>query len=277
MNSNILQRLQLQPNQATEIAYNIVLAIVILLACAIISKIARSAVKKLNQKVDKFDATVIPILTACISYLVYTIGTVIILDIFGVNTASIVALLGTVGLAIGFALKDTLSNIAAGIMLLFLKPFRVDDSIEYGSVAGKVKEINLFTTILETADGIYVSSPNGSIWSSTIKNFTKNGRRRMIFSVGIGYNDSIAEGLKVLANLANNDSRILKDPAPQTVVVSLGDSSVNLELRCWASVSDYWPAYWEINQKMKEDIEGAGLSIPFPQRELHVIKPDALT
>ena len=257
------------------LTYNIFLALAVILSCIIISTIVKKTIDRMNQKVQSFDETLVPIIKTSLSYLVYTIGLIIILDIFGVNTTSIVALLGTVGLAIGFALKDTLSNIAAGIMLLILRPFRVGDTIEYGSFTGKVIEINMFTTILETPDGIYVSSPNGSIWGGTVKNFSKNGKRRMTISIGIGYNDSIDKGIEVLRGLIKDEKRILEDPIPQTVVVAHADSSVNLELRCWAHVDNFWPAYWDINKKVKHEIEAAGLSIPFPQRDVHIYNHQA--
>ncbi len=252
------------------VSYNVLLGLIVVVACVIISTLVKKAIDRMNQRVQNFDETLVPIVKTSFSYLVYTIGLIIILDIFGVNTTSIVALLGTIGLAIGFALKDTLSNIAAGIMLLILRPFRVGDTIEYGSYAGKVIEINMFTTILETADGIYVSSPNGSIWGGSVKNFSKNGKRRMTISVGIGYNDSIDKGVEVLMSLIKDEKRILDEPIPQTVVVAHADSSVNLELRCWAHVDDFWPTYWDINKKVKHEIEAAGLSIPFPQRDVHI-------
>lgn len=256
--------------------YNLVLAILVLFVCIIIAKLAKSAITRANKRLKNFDATLVPILSTSAGYIIYTIGLVIILDIFGVNTASLVALLGTIGLAVGFALKDTLSNIAAGLMLLVLRPFRVGDSIEYGSITGKVIEINLFTTILETADGIFVSSPNGIIWGSTVKNFTKTGKRRMSIMMGISYDDSIDKAFEVLTNLVAKDERILKDPAPQVMLVSLGDSSVNLELRCWANTLDYWSAYWELNKAAKIEIEAAGLSIPFPQRDVHLYSKEVV-
>lgn len=253
------------------IGYNIVLALVILMASFIISKIIRKTIGKANEKINRFDATFVPILSTTSSYLVYIIGGVFILDIFGVNTTSIIALLGAAGLAIGFALKDTLSNIAAGIMLIFLRPFRAGDFVEFGSVLGTIQEINLFNTIVNTVDGLYVSSPNSLIWESNIKNFTRNGKRRMDIAVGISYADSIDKGLKVLLDIGNSEERFMEDPAPEVMVTSMGDSSVNLQLRAWAKIDDYWPTYWDLNKRVKEEIERAGLSIPFPQQDVHLI------
>lgn len=228
-----------------------------LLAAGIIRRIMRHGGKRL-------DATVVSVLSSTASYLVYAVGIIIILDIFGVNTTSIIALLGAAGLAVGLALKGTLSNIAAGVMLLTLRPFQLGDYIEFGAVAGKVREINLFTTILETADGLYVSAPNGLVWNNAIKNYTRNGKRRMDVVVGIAYSDSIDAGLKVLQEICRSEPRLLQDPAPQTMVVAMGESSVNLQIRAWSSMDDYWPTCWDLTRRIKEEVEGVGLTIPFP-------------
>ncbi|MDA3834712.1 MAG: mechanosensitive ion channel [Spirochaetales bacterium] len=253
------------------IVTNCLLAIGVLVVSVFIAKAIRRLILRANKRLDSLDATLIPVFCSISTYLVYAVGLIVALDIFGVNTTSIIALLGAAGLAVGLALKDTLGNIAAGTMLLILRPFRMGDFVEFGSVMGTVKEINLLTTILETFDGLYVSSPNGIIWGNTIKNFTRNGKRRMDVIVGISYGDSIDVGLEVLRKICATESRFLPDPAPQVMVVSMGDSSVNLQLRGWATSDDYWPTYWSINKRVKEEVEGAGLTIPFPQRDVHLI------
>ncbi|WP_100636080.1 mechanosensitive ion channel family protein [Marinomonas sp. ef1] len=258
-------------NTIIALGYKIVLAIVIFIASSYIAKAVRRAILNTNSKLNKLDATLIPIFSTVVSYAVYVIGGVFILDIFGVNTASLIALVGAAGLAIGLALKDTLSNIAAGIMLLILRPFRAGDFIEFGSTQGTVKEINLFTCVFETVDGLYIACPNSVLWGGHIKNFTRNGKRRMDIVVGISYSDSIDVGLSVLRQVAVGEPRLLVDPVPQAMVVSMMDSSVNIQLRAWAKTDDYWPTYWDLNKQVKESIEAAGLTIPFPQRTLHVV------
>lgn len=253
------------------IGYKALLCTAILLASTVVARGVRRLIRKAKDRFEKIDATLVPILCTTATYVIYIIGGVFILDIFGVNTASIIALLGAAGLAVGLALKDTLSNIAAGIMLLFLRPFRSGDFVEIGSVMGTVKEVNLFTTILETFDGLYISSPNSVIWGSSIKNYTRNGRRRMDIVIGIAYSDSIDTGLQVLKTIASNESRFLREPAPETMVVSMAESSVNLQLRGWTTIDDYWQTYWDLNKRVKEEIEKAGLTIPFPQRSVHVV------
>ena len=271
MEELFVQFWQNHSNTIITLGYRIVLAIVIFIASSFIAKAVRKAILNTNSKLNKLDATLTPIFSTVASYAVYIIGGVFILDIFGVNTASLIALVGAAGLAIGLALKDTLSNIAAGIMLLILRPFKAGDFIEFGSTQGTVKEINLFTCVFETVDGLYIASPNSVLWGNNIKNFTRNGKRRMDIVVGISYSDSIDVGLSVLRQVAEGESRLLVDPVPQAMVVSMMDSSVNIQLRAWAKTDDYWPTYWDLNKRVKESIEAAGLTIPFPQRTLHLV------
>jgi small conductance mechanosensitive channel len=218
----------------------------------------------------KIDSTISHLLRLIVRYGIFIICLIMIFNVFGINTTSLLALLGAAGLAVGLALKDTLSNIAAGIILLFLGTYRRGDYIEFGACSGTVKQISLFTTILETPDGIYISAPNSSIWGTPLKNYTRNGKRRMDISVPIAYSDSIDTAFRVVREMAAAESRFLADPAPQILVQSYGDSSVNVLLRAWAPLDRYWPIYWDLMRGLKERLEEAGLSIPFPQRDLHV-------
>jgi small conductance mechanosensitive channel len=155
-------------------------------------------------------------------------------------------------------------------MLLILRPFRAGNFIEAGSIMGTVKEISLFTTILKTPDGLYISAPNSSLWGTPIKNFSANGTRRMDLIIGISYTDSIDSGFGALQQVIQNEPRFLADPPPRVMVQEMADSSVNLQLRAWANMDDYWDVYWDTNKMMKEQVEAAGLTIPFPQRDVHV-------
>ncbi len=246
-------------NSETIIAlgYKLILAIVILIASAVLAKSVKKAIKNSNATLKKVDNTLLPILSSVAGYAVYIIGGVFILDIFGVNTASLIALMGAAGLAIGLALKDTLSNIAAGMMLLILRPFKVGDFVEIGSMQGTVSEVNLFTSVFQTIDGLYIASPNGIVWGNNIKNFTRNGKRRMDIVVGISYADSIDDGFAVLKDIAANESRLLSEPAAQVMVTAMAESSVNIQLRAWAKNEDYWQTYWDLNKRVKESIEKA--------------------
>ncbi|ELE5889823.1 mechanosensitive ion channel [Vibrio fluvialis] len=253
-----------------DVAKNTLLTILILVAASIISKLVRKAVFKGVMTVGSSDEIVARLLSKIASYSVYLLALVIILDLFGVNTASLVALVGAAGLAIGLALKDTLSNIAAGIMILFLKPIKKGEFVEFAGYTGSVRDIGLFTSVFETSDGLYISSPNRTVWGATIKNFSRNNRRRMEVTVGISYKDSVDVGLEVLKELALSHEAIMRDPQPQVMVQMLADSSVNLQLRAWCPTDKYWETYWSIQRQLKGKIEEAGLSIPFPQRDLHI-------
>lgn len=259
---------QQHTGQITTVGLNLLSALAIVIGCYLIAGLAKKAIYNSNRRLAKLDDTLLPVLSTIVGYAVYAVGAVIVLDLFGVNTTSLIALMGAAGLAIGLALKDTLSNIAAGIMLLILRPFRVKDFIECGSIIGTVSEVGLFTTQLETPDGLLISAPNSSLWGAPIKNFTRNGKRRMDILVGIAYGDSIDTGLAVLRDLAGKEARFLTTPAPQVMVAAMADSAVNLQLRGWTLTDDYWPTLWDLNQRVKEQIEAAGLTIPFPQRQI---------
>ena len=194
---------------------------------------------------------------------------VAVLGQLGVQIASALAVLGAAGLAIGLALQGTLSNIAAGLMLLWLRPFRAGEYIDADGIGGTVTEVGLFATTLRTGEGVFHFVPNSALWNKPILNFARNATRRMDIAIGIDYGDDIAVARKALMDLAAADERVLKDPAPQVMVAALADSSVNLTLRCWAPTEVYWPALWSLTEGAKAAVERAGLSIPFPQTVIH--------
>jgi small conductance mechanosensitive channel len=251
------------------VGYNLLLVVAVFIVAGIISNTVKSSISKSGKRIKRMDPTLIPLFAGIAGYAVYIVAVVIVLDIFGVNTNSIVALMGAAGLAVGLALKDTLSNIASGIMMLILRPFKVGDYITFSGTGGSVEEISLFTTILRTPDGQYISAPNSNVWASTIQNSTRNGTRRMDVVVGVAYDDNLDAGFRALQQLVEEEPRFLTDPAPQVMVQSLGDSSVNLQIRAWATVDDYWTIWWEMQKKVKVAVEAAGLTIPFPQRDVH--------
>lgn len=261
-------------DQIFEMVKNALLTLLIVVAASFISKIAKKAVYAGVARVSHNDEIIAQLFSKVAAYAVYLIALVIVLDLFGVNTASLVALVGAAGLAIGLALKDTLSNIAAGIMILFLKPIKKGEFVEFSGYTGTVIDVGLFTSVFETADGLYISSPNSAVWNSTIKNFSRNSKRRLEVTVGISYGDSIDDGMKALLGLASEYEVIMTDPAPQVIVHMLADSSVNLQLRAWTTPDKFWDTYWSLQKQVKPRIEAAGLTIPFPQRDLHIIKHD---
>lgn len=218
------------------------------------------------------DATLKPLAASIVRYAILIFVLIAVLSNFGVETTSIIAVLGAAGLAIGLALQGTLSNIAAGVMILILRPLKVDEFVEAGSISGTVVEITLFTTLLKTPDGVFISAPNSQIWNSAIKNYSRNPTRRLDIKVGIAYSDDVDSALDFLKNLVESDPRVLKDPAPMSFVATLGESSVDLTARGWVATSEFWPTFWELSRRSKTELEAAGFSIPFPQRDLHIIE-----
>lgn len=221
---------------------------------------------------SKVDETLRPIIATVVRYILMIFILIAVLAQFGVQTASIIAALGAAGLAIGLALQGTLQNIAAGFMLLFLRPFKVGDYIDAEGRTGTVDEIGLFVTQMTTLEGVFVSVPNSQLWGSMIHNYSRLPNRRVDVVVGIAYDDDIESGQAALINLMESDPRILDDPAPQVLVKELADSSVNLNLRCWCETDDYWDVLFDLTKSAKLKIDAAGLTIPFPQRDVHLMQ-----
>ena len=244
----------------------LLLALVIILVALLVGRLIRKLIDRAVEKVPALDHSVGNIFYSIARTFLWLFTVLIILDLFGFNTASLLTVLGAAGLAVGLAMKDSLSNIAAGLMLLLLRPYKVGDYIDCGTVSGTIKEMGLFTTTLSTADGIFISAPNSSIFGNPVKNYSRNATRRVDVTVGISYGDSLPEGIRVLQGLMEKNELILKDPAPQVLVDNLADSSVNLTLRFWVASENYWTAFWQIKGELKQAIESAGLNIPFPQR-----------
>lgn len=232
----------------------------------------RSAVNRALGKVPNMDNTLRPFLANMVRWVILAFVIVAVLNQFGVETTSMIAVLGAAGLAIGLALQGTLSNVASGVMLLLMRPFKIGDFITAGSLSGTVMEIGLFTSELKTGDGIYIMAPNSQIWDQNIINFARNPTRRIDILVGIAYDDDIDAAQKALQDMMDGDARVLKDPAPMTMVMDLADSSVNVNLRCWANVADFWAVQWDLRKGAKAAVEAAGCTIPFPQRDVHLIQ-----
>ena len=188
----------------------------------------------------------------------------------GIQTASFIAVLGAAGLAVGLALQGSLANFAAGVLMLIFKPMRVGDFVEAGGAKGTVKEVGIFTTILSSPDNVRIIVPNSGVMGGNISNFTVNGTRRVDMVFGISYEDDLQKAQKVIEKVLGADERILADPAPLVAVSELADSSVNFVVRPWVKCSDYWPTYFDLTAKIKVALEKDGLTIPFPQRDVHV-------
>ncbi len=196
-------------------------------------------------------------------------------SMLGVATTSFIAVLGAAGLAIGLALRDSLSNFAGGVLMIVFKPYKVGDFVEMQGQSGTVQAIQILNTVLLTADNKTVFIPNGPIINSNVINHTNEHKRRVDVSVGIGYGSDIDVARKTLLNLVNADERILKDPTPDVVVAELGDSAVMLRVRAWVHTPDYWPVFFALQEQVKKSFDVAGVEIPFPQRTVHVVQKAA--
>ncbi|MEX0694052.1 MAG: mechanosensitive ion channel domain-containing protein [Rhodospirillales bacterium] len=255
---------------ATVYGLDLVGAVAILIIGWMIASWVRNIVDRGLGRIPNMDSTLRPFISNIVRWVILAFVIVAVLSQFGVETTSIIAVMGAAGLAIGLALQGTLSNVASGVMLLLLRPFKAGDFISAGSLSGTVVEIGLFTSELKTGDGIYIMAPNSQIWNTAITNYARNPTRRVDVVVGIAYDDSIDDAQKALQDLMEGNAMVLKDPAPMTMVMALADSSVNINLRCWVNTGDYWNALWTLNKGAKAAVEGAGCSIPFPQRDVHV-------
>jgi len=187
----------------------------------------------------------------------------------GVNTTSFIAVLGAAGLAVGLAFQGTLSNIGAGVLLIFFRPFKVGDFIQAAGESGVVEEINLFSVLLKTGDNKQIIIPNSSIIGGNIINFSAKDTRRVDFTFGIGYDDDLKLAKETLQEIVNKDDRVLKDPAPFVAVSELADSSVNFVVRAWVKSGDYWGVYFDTIEKVKVTFDEKGISIPYPQLDIH--------
>lgn len=188
----------------------------------------------------------------------------------GIQTASFVAIVGAAGLAIGLALQGSLANFAAGVLILIFRPFEVGDFVEVAGVSGAVQNIQIFTTELHTPDNKKVIVPNGGVISGNITNYSANNTRRVDLVFGIGYSEDIDVAKTLLQTVLAAEPKVLQDPAPTIGVVELADSSVNLVCRPWVNTADYWDVYFNVTEAVKKALDAGGISIPFPQRDLHL-------
>ena len=253
-------------------------AIVLLIAGWWLAHRAERGTHRILDRQTRIDPTLRGLLSSLVRYSILIVVVVAVLGQLGIQTTSILAALGAAGLAIGLAMQGTLSNIAAGLMLLWLRPFRVGDYIDTGSVAGTVKEVGLFATEMHSFDGIFLFVPNSELWNKRIINYSRLPTRRLDLAFKVAHEDDLARGQQALLALAGDDDRVHSDPAPAVFVDELGDSAVVLQLRVWSSTSNYWPLRWALTERGKAALEAAGLSIPFPQRDLHIKggSPEAL-
>lgn len=250
--------------QAVPAMVNILAGIGTLIIGFWLSGRAAKFIRVQTGKISRVDPTLSPILASIARYAGLILTFVVALGQFGIQTTSIIAVLGAAGLAIGLALQGTLSNVAAGIMLLLLRPFGVGDWIEANGISGTVREIGLFATQIDTFENVYISVPNSSIWSSIIINHSRHDVRRMDIDIGIGYESDLDVAEQALMSLCE-DERIQKTPAPVFLVVAYGDSTITVRLRLYAKYSDYFQLNWDLNRRLKGTLDTHNIEIPFPQ------------
>ncbi len=246
-------------------------AIVVLIVGRIVAGWARNAVRRVLER-RSVDPTLVPFLASLVYYLLIAVVAIMVLERFGVQTASLVAVLGAAGLAVGLALQGTLSSFSAGVMLLAFRPFKVGDYVDVGGTAGSVVEIGLFTTTLKSPDNVMIVVPNSQVYGQTIKNYNGYDTRRLDMVMGISYDDDIQVALDTIHRVVTADARVLSDPEPLFAVGDLGASSVDIVVRPWCAGADYWGLKFDLTRKLKEELEAAGCSIPYPQQDVHLVQ-----
>lgn len=257
---------------AVEYGMGVIGAVLILIAGWIVAGWAAKRVTKQASSSENIDDTLVPILAKTTRILIIIVTILAVLSQFGVETTSLVAVLGASALAVGLALQGTLSNVAAGVMLLILRPFKIGDAVSIGGTMGVIDEIGLFTTEMHSFDNIGISMPNSRVWGNEIQNLNRFDNRRVDMEFGIGYGDDMDLAIKLIKEVLDEDERVMEEPAPLIAISNLGDSSVDIRVRPWTHRSNVWPLRYDITKKVKERFDANGVSIPFPQRDVHLFK-----
>ncbi len=252
-----------------EYGAKIIGALIVLIIGMWVAKMLKKGIAKLMEK-RKVDPTLVSFATSLLYVAMQMFVIIAALAKLDVNTTSFIAILGAAGLAIGLALQGSLSNFAAGVLMIIFKPIKVGDFVEAGGTMGAVGEISIFTTILNTPDNKKVIVPNAKLMGDNITNFNANGSRRVDLVAGISYGDDIDKAKSVLDGILAADERVLKNPAPTVAVVEMADSSVNLVVRPWCTGDDYWGVYFDTTETIKKRFDEEGISIPFPQQDVHL-------
>lgn len=255
---------------AMSVAPSILLAILTLIIGAWVIKFATRTFGKLMEK-RNVDVSLRGFLSGIVRFMLWIMLFISVASTIGIETTSFVAVVGAAGLAIGLALQGSLANFAGGVLILLFKPFRVGDVIDAEGEIGTVAKIDVLHTTVHTLTNKEVIMPNGQVANNTVVNIGRQPKRRVDFAVGIAYDASVKEARKVILEVLANDERIDKDPAPVVKLTNLGDSSLDLTVRCWTDTANYWDVYFDNLEAIKEALDAANISIPFPQRDVHII------
>jgi len=249
----------------------VISALVILILGRWVALGVAKIIKRIMIK-SKVDETLVSFVRNLSYILLLAFVIIAALNQLGIQTTSFIAVIGAAGLAIGLALQGALANFAAGVLMIIFKPFKVGDFIDGAGATGTVEKIEIFTTQLKTPDNKTIIIPNAKMTSDNITNFTAKGTRRVDLVFGIGYGDDIDKARDVIKEIIQQDERAMKEPEPMIVVSELGDSSVNFTIRVWTSTDDYWSFYFDTTEKVKKQFDAKGISIPFPQRDVHLFE-----
>ncbi|MEM7611446.1 MAG: mechanosensitive ion channel domain-containing protein [Pseudomonadota bacterium] len=264
--SKILETIQ---TVGVDFGIKLISAIAIFVVGRIIVRIIMSAVNKLMDRVD-LDETLQSFLGNILSTLLTLFVILAALGQLGVEMTSVIAVLGAAGLAVGLALQGSLANFASGVLIIFFRPYKADDFIEAGGVSGKVDAVTIFNTILNTPDNRRIVVPNANITAGSIINYSAHATRRIDLVIGVGYDDDLKKAETALREVVAAESLVLDDPAPTIAVSELGDSSVNFVVRPWVKTEDYWAVNFALTRAIKDRLDADGISIPYPQRDIHV-------
>lgn len=237
------------------------------LVISVLNRVVKGALTKAGT-----DPSLMPFLTGIVNGLLRVMLVITVLGMLGIEMTSFIAILGAAGLAVGLAMSGTLQNFAGGVMILLFKPFKVGDVIEAQGYTGSVSQIQIFNTILKTPDNKTIIIPNGGLSTSSMVNYSTEPKRRVDWTIGVGYGDDLDKARAVIKRLCDEDARILKDPEVVIAVSALADSSVNFAVRAWVNAPDYWGVYFEMNEKVYKTFGAEGLNIPFPQMDVHIHK-----
>ena len=252
---------------------NLLLALVIFFVGRIVARAISNGLKKVMHA-NEVDDTLESFVGNLVYWALMTFVIIAAITKLGIQTASLIALLGAAGLAVGLALQGSLANFAAGVLIVMFRPYRVGDYVEAAGIAGSVLQVQILTTILKTPDNKQIIVPNGQIMSSIITNYSANDTRRVDMVVGVSYSDDIDKVRSTIQELVNADSRILKDPECMVAVAELADSSVNFNVRPWVKTEDYWGVMLDLTEAVKKRFDKEGISFPFPQQDVHIYKTD---
>jgi len=254
-------------------AINLVIAIFVFYIGRVVARLVVKTLDKLMQR-SKMDASLRKFATDLAYGLLMAIVVIASLERLGVKTTAAIAIIGAMGLALGLALQGSLGNFASGVMIIMFKPYKIGDLVKLGGQVGVVEEIKVFNTVLITPDNRTILMPNGQITSASIENLSAKGILRIDMTFGIGYDDDIRAAKKMIEQVITSDPRVLADPAPQVAVAELADSSVNFVVRPWVTVADYWGVRFDLTERLKLEADTQGISIPYPQRDVHMHQAD---